>query len=77
MIRLSTVLMSLLVLSLCSCTTMTEEQRFQRDDRFLQAREAFYRHKEICRNMGGTMELTLGGLGKPTYHDYKSARCRN
>jgi hypothetical protein len=28
------------------------------------------------RNMGGTMELSLGNLGKPTYRDYRSARCR-
>lgn len=76
MIRLSPVLISSLVLSLCSCTTMTEEQRYERDDRFLQARETFYRHKEVCHNMGGTMELSLGNLGKPTYRDYRSARCR-
>jgi hypothetical protein len=55
---------------------MTEEQRYERDDRFLQARETFYRHKEVCHNMGGTMELSLGNLGKPTYRDYRSARCR-
>lgn len=76
MTRSSRVIISSLFLPLCSCTTMTEEQRFEREDRFLQARETFYRHKQVCHNMGGTMELSLGNMGTPTYQDYKSARCR-
>ena len=81
MIKLSTSLVlaavvGLLFLLLCSCATTTEEERFDREDRRIQAREEFYRQKDSCHREGRTMQIRLRTLGKHTYHDYKSARCR-
>ena len=78
MIKLLTALTSLHLLLLCSCATLTEEERFTREDKRIQAREEFYLQKDYCRRMGGTIQVrlrTLGKLGNYSYNDYKSARC--
>ncbi len=75
MIKFLTALMSLHFLLLCSCATSTEENRYEREDRFVLAREDFYRQSDFCRSMGGSMQITSRTLGEHTYHDYKLARC--
>jgi len=76
MIKLLTILAGVLFLFLCSCASMTEEERFEREDRLIIAREDFYRQKESCRKFGGTMQIRSRTLGELTYLDYKTARCR-
>ncbi len=83
MVKLSTVLAGLLFLLLCSCATLTEEERleredrrFEQEDRTIQAREEYYRRRDSCRRMGGTMQIRARTLGKHDYLDYKTARCR-
>ena len=75
MIRLLTVLTSLHFLLLCSCSTMTEEERYQREDKLILAREEFYLQQDSCRQIGGSMQIRLRPVGKNNYEDYKSASC--
>ncbi len=75
MVKLLTVLVGLLFLLLCSCATLTEEERFEREDRLIQARDEFYRQRDSCHRMGGTMQIRARTLGKYDYLDYKTARC--
>ncbi len=66
-----------LFLSFCSCATSTEEARFEREDRLIQAQEQFYRKEESCFRQGGVMvaKPTTTHLRKYEYSHYKLARC--
>ena len=67
----------LLFLSLGSCATLTEEARFEGEDRLIPAEEQFYRQKESCRRQGAVMVMKLPStrLRKYEYGHYKLARC--
>ncbi len=75
MIKLLPVLVGLLFMLLCSCATLTEEERFEREDRLIQARDEFYQQRDSCLSRGGTMQIRGRALGKYDYLDYKTARC--
>ena len=66
-----------LFLSLGSCATLTEEARFEREDRLHLAKEQFYRQEESCFRQGGVMvaKPATTRLRKYEYSHYKLARC--
>ncbi len=59
------------------CASLTEEARFEREDRLTLAKEQFYRQEEACFRQGGVMEAkpTTTRLRKYEYGHYKLARC--
>ncbi len=69
----------LLFLSLCSCGTLTEEARYEREDRLILCKEQFYRQEESCFRQGGVMVVkpTTTRLRKYEYHHYKLAKCKS
>jgi hypothetical protein len=66
-----------LFLSICSCATLTEEARFEREDRLILAKEQFYRQEASCFRQGGVMvaKPATTRLRKYDYSHYKLARC--
>ncbi len=60
---------------LASCATLTDEQKYERADRFLQAREQYELNKISCRKAGGVIQMTRFSARKLTRHDYESATC--
>ena len=70
-------LASVFVLS-ASCVTLTDEQKYEREDRFVQAMDQFRLKQIACRNSGGVvaMQMTMASrTPRYTRQDYESARC--
>lgn len=66
----------LLFLLLCSCATLTEEERFDREDKLIRAREQYFRQAVSCDRIGGAMTITpLHAMEEFSYDDYRSAKC--
>ena len=58
-----------------SCATLSDEERYERADKFLQARENFKLQTILCRKAGGTIQMTRLSAMKLARHDYESATC--
>ena len=58
---------------LASCATLSDDQKYERADRYLQARENFELQKISCSKAGGYMQISY--RIKPTRHDYRYAKC--
>jgi hypothetical protein len=70
-------LANVLVLS-SSCATFTEEQKYEREDRFVQAVDQFRLKKIACQNSGGATVMRMRLTSRiPSYtrHDYESTKC--
>ncbi len=67
----------LVFLSLGSCATLTEDARFEGEDRLILAKEQFYRREASCFRQGGVMvaKPATTRLRKYDYSHYKLARC--
>ena len=71
---LSTV--AVVFLLMASCTTLTEEEQYAREDAFILATERYEVRQQTCSREGGVMIINTGGqkLRKRfTRHDYTSA----
>ena len=66
-----------LFLSICSCATLTEEARYEQEDRLILAKERFYQREKSCFRQGGVMvaKPATTHLRKYDYSHYKLARC--
>lgn len=67
-----------LVVLLCGCTPLTDQQRFEREDALIVAREEFTVRQLACRNAGGTMAIIGWRTGFRVRHsisDYRLAQC--
>ena len=63
---------------LASCATLTEEQKYERADRLVQAREQFSLKEISCRNSGAKIVMRrsmASRLYRYSRHDYDSAEC--
>ena len=70
---------SVFVLS-ASCATLTDEQQYEREDRFVQAVDQFRLKKTACKNSGGVIWIqrtTASKMPRPRYtrREYESATC--
>ena len=59
------------------CTPLTEEQRYERDNALVVAREAFEVRRTYCQSQGGVMVITRDGATQAQYNkwDYSRAVC--
>jgi hypothetical protein len=64
-----------MVLITCACAPLTEQQKFEREDRMNLVIEEFGRKEKACRMVGGTMQFSVPPLAKAGYHDYRTAKC--
>ena len=56
--------------------TLTEEERFAREDKFIRVRDQYFRHAEVCDRIGGTMQIEpLHPMEAYSYDDYRDAKC--
>lgn len=67
----------LILLLLTSCTALTEEQRYVRDNELAIAKDHFYLLQRQCNTIGGYMVVTrpIREMRNWTKWDYQSARC--
>ena len=69
-------LLAIVLVLLASCATLTEEEKYERDDRFLQARDQFELKRISCIGAGGMIvRRTLGPSRRYSLHDYETAEC--
>ncbi|MBT8078902.1 MAG: hypothetical protein KJO31_09995 [Gammaproteobacteria bacterium] len=61
--------------SFTGCVPLSENQQFERDNRFNIAKEEFLLKKQSCRQAGGAMRMRTSPLSNPGRLDYESARC--
>lgn len=65
-------------LMLASCATLTEAEKYAREDRLVLATEKYQRNAAACAAVGGVMTFNYTGVKSmkgPTAADYKRARC--
>ncbi len=61
-----------------SCTALTEDEKYEREDRFVQAVDQFRLKKIACRNSGGVIWMrrtTASKMQRYARRDYESATC--
>ena len=59
-----------------ACANLTEEQRYERENRLILAREEFAVRSKSCRESGGAMQIERHGTRREfDYFEYKNARC--
>lgn len=67
------------LLLLCGCAVMTEEQIYESEDRLIRAREAYFMAKRHCLDNGGAIMTYPSRANKPEMeydlHEYRSAVC--
>ena len=71
-------IIAVVYLLLVSCTTLTEDELYAREDALILARERYEARQQACHEAGGAMMIKAGGgmLRKRfTRHDYKLAQC--
>ena len=76
LLRLSSVAVAAILT--ISCTNMSEEIRYEREDKLIQVREEFLQKRIACENIGGAMAIqSFGSRIKRdyTYEQYKTAEC--
>ena len=75
MMRLLTAFTTLSLLLLSACATLTEEQKYNVENKRLIAKERFDQAEAACLRMGGVMEMTAKRWGERTHRDYAAAKC--
>lgn len=67
-----------LVVFLSGCAPLTDQQRYDRENALIVARDDFAIRQLACRNSGGTMAINGWRAGFKVRHsvsDYKLAQC--
>jgi starvation-inducible outer membrane lipoprotein len=73
--RISIALTTLSALLLSACATMTEDQKYERENKRVIAMERFHQSEAACQRMGGVMEMTAKRWGQLSHHEYAAAKC--
>jgi len=59
-----------------ACANFTDEQRYERENRLILAREEYAIRAEQCRKSGGAMQIKRFSPRREfDYFEYKNARC--
>ncbi len=70
-----TLLIASLTWLLCSCTSLTPQQEYQIQDKYMIARENFEQAQDICRKNGGVMMVKQRGTSVYSFRNYEDAKC--
>ena len=76
---MKTLIITVLVLLLGACVSLTEEQQFEREYALVEAQQKYAANKGTCEAMNGVMvfyNIDMFGGQRPSVWDYKRARCR-
>jgi hypothetical protein len=69
----------ILLISVCACAPLTEDQKYDREVREIEASEKFLQEKEDCKRRRGVMVYTNNSATrtkrKPDNEDVVTARC--
>ena len=57
------------------CAPLTEQEKYERAERLVLAKEEYLAREEQCETRGGVMQMSARPLEKPGYLDYRSATC--
>jgi hypothetical protein len=68
-------LLPLLVLPLAACAPLTENERYESENRLILVKEQYAQRAESCESHGGSMKMQARAIGQPDYFDYRSAQC--
>jgi len=64
------------LVTVCACAPLSEEERYERENQLILAKEEFSRRAEYCEQMGGSMSMQqTSKLRAPSLVDYRSAAC--
>jgi hypothetical protein len=64
-----------LILPLGACAPISEDERYERENRMILVKELYSERSEWCAGNGGAMSMRARTVGQPDYLDYKTARC--
>ena len=60
---------------LAACAPLSEQERYERENRLNLAKEEFARLEAACRRAGGSIRMDRTPLSRNEKADYESARC--
>lgn len=62
------------LLLLVACAPMTEQERYEREDALIVAKEQYEQRRLACQQQGGVMVIKRHA-SRETEHDYRLAQC--